>query len=144
MQVLITQTGRVSWTTLFSLFWFLLRLTVCLFSVFSVFGCQFGEIKLCVLEFIKISKKNKIPHIWNISCCGVCWERFGVLPCHGFWGWCWLTDFLAVLDNLWQLTADESYSGLVGLMCLLLLLSSSSSSSSSSSLPVAAYSKTWV
>ena len=48
MQVLITHTGRVSWTTLFSLFWFLLCLTVCLFSVFSVFGCQFGEIKLCV------------------------------------------------------------------------------------------------
>ena len=27
--------------------------------MFSVFGCQFGEIKLCVLEFIKISKKMK-------------------------------------------------------------------------------------
>ena len=44
----LTHTGRLSWTTLFSLFWFLLCLTVCLFSVFSVFGCQFGEIKLCV------------------------------------------------------------------------------------------------
>jgi len=46
---------------------------------------------------------------------------------------------------MWQLTADESSSGIVGLMCLLVLRSSASSSlSSSSSLPAAAFSKAWV